>query len=189
MAQGAQETDEGLIRRIEAGDQAAMRVLYARHAKRVFHYLMRFTRDSAAAEDLTNDVFIDVWKGGNRFEGRSQASTWLLAIARYKALSARRRQRETVDSETVLENWEAPGDTPEVTAQKADKGRRLRECIEQLSQEHREVINLVYYQEKSVKEISEITGAAEATVKTRMFYARKNLSALMAQAGLDRGWP
>jgi RNA polymerase sigma-70 factor (ECF subfamily) len=130
-----------------------------------------------------------LWKGGSTFEGRAQVSTWLLAIARYKAFSALRRRKKTVDSDAALENWEEPGDTPEVAAQKTDKGKRLRACIEQLSTEHREVIDLIYYQEKSVREISDIVGIPEATVKTRMFYARKNLSALMAQAGLDRGWP
>ena len=177
--QGAQETDTVLLSRIGAGDRAAMQALYARHAKRLYHYLLRLTRDGPTAEDLVNDVFIDLWKGGSTFEGRAQVSTWLLAIARKK----------TVDSDAALENWEEPGDTPEVAAQKTDKGKRLRACIEQLSAEHREVIDPIYYQEKSVREISDIVGIPEATVKTRMFYARKNLSALMAQAGLDRGWP
>ncbi|MEQ8295026.1 MAG: sigma-70 family RNA polymerase sigma factor [Nitratireductor sp.] len=187
--QGAQETDTVLLSRIGAGDRAAMQALYARHAKRLYHYLLRLTRDGPTAEDLVNDVFIDLWKGGSKFEGRAQVSTWLLAIARYKALSALRRRKKTVDSDAALENWEEPGDSPEVAAQKTDKGKRLRACIEQLSAEHREVIDLIYYQEKSIREISDIVGIPEATVKTRMFYARKNLSALMAQAGLDRGWP
>jgi RNA polymerase sigma-70 factor (ECF subfamily) len=58
-----------------------------------------------------------------------------------------------------------------------------------LSPEHREVLDLVYYHDKSIAEVSEILGVAENTVKTRMFYARKKLSSLMAEAGVDRGWP
>jgi RNA polymerase sigma-70 factor (ECF subfamily) len=76
-----------------------------------------------------------------------------------------------------------------VSLQKKDKSELLRDCLEQLSQEHREVIDLVYYHEKSVEEVAEIVGIPEATVKTRMFYARKKLSELLKAAGLDRGWP
>jgi len=84
---------------------------------------------------------------------------------------------------------EDASDTPEVSLQKKDKGAVLRNCLEQLSREHREVIDLVYYHEKSVEEVAEIVGIPEATVKTRMFYARKKLSELLKAAGLDRGWP
>ena len=73
--------------------------------------------------------------------------------------------------------------------QKKDKSGLLRKCLEQLSREHREVIDLVYYHEKSIEEVAEIVGIPEATVKTRMFYARKKLSELLKAAGLDRGWP
>jgi len=84
---------------------------------------------------------------------------------------------------------EDASDTPEVSLQKKDKSGLLRKCLEQLSREHREVIDLVYYHEKSIEEVAEIVGIPEATVKTRMFYARKKLSELLKAAGLDRGWP
>jgi len=77
------------IGRIAAGDRVAMRVLYARHHLRVYRFLLRIVNDAAAAEDLTSDAFLDVWKNAGRFEGRSQVSTWILSIARYKALAAR----------------------------------------------------------------------------------------------------
>ena len=116
-------------------------------------------------------------------------STWLLAIARYKALSAlRRRPDEALDEEAVAA-IEDPADDPEVAIQKKDKGAVLRECLTKLSAEHREIIDLVYYHEKSVEEVAEIVGIPENTVKTRMFYARKRLSELLKAAGIDRGWP
>ena len=65
----------------------------------------------------------------------------------------------------------------------------MRQCLTALSAEHREVIDLVYYHEKSVKEVAEIVGIPEATVKTRMFYARKKLSELLQEQGVERGWP
>ena len=69
------------------------------------------------------------------------------------------------------------------------KGAVLREFLTKLSVEHREVIDLVYYHEKSVEEVAEIVGIPEATVKTRMFYARKKLSELLKERGVERGWP
>jgi RNA polymerase sigma-70 factor (ECF subfamily) len=65
----------------------------------------------------------------------------------------------------------------------------LREALGKLSNEHREVVDLVYYHEKSVEEVAEIVGIPEATVKTRMFYARKKLSEILKEQGIDRGWP
>jgi RNA polymerase sigma-70 factor, ECF subfamily len=113
----------------------------------------------------------------------------LLAIARFKALSAlRRKPDEELDEETA-EAIEDLSDDPEVTAQKKDKGEILRKCLTALSPEHREIIDLVYYHEKSVEEVASIVGIPEATVKTRMFYARKKLSELLKAAGVDRGWP
>ena len=70
-----------------------------------------------------------------------------------------------------------------------DKGAVLRQCLSALSTEHREIIDLVYYHEKSVEEVAGIVGIPEATVKTRMFYARKKLSELLKERGIDRGWP
>ena len=69
------------------------------------------------------------------------------------------------------------------------KSSALRQCLAKLSADHREIIDLVYYHEKSVEEVAEIVGIPEATVKTRMFYARKKLSELLKEQGIDRGWP
>src|SRR5262249_34683609 len=85
-------SNERLVERIAAGDRRAMQVLYARHHLRVYRFVLRLVNDAAAAEDVTSDVFLEVWKHAGRFEGRSQASTWLLSIARYKALAALRHR-------------------------------------------------------------------------------------------------
>lgn len=182
-------TDEDLIARIATGDRLAMQVLYARHHVRVFRFVLRFVRNEATAEDLISDVFLDVWRQANRFEGRSAVSTWLMSIARFKALSTlRKRPEEELDEERAAA-IEDHSDDPEVLVQKRDKGNALRQCLTALSPEHREVIDLVYYHEKSVEEVAAIVGIPEATVKTRMFYARKRLSELLKAAGVDRGWP
>jgi RNA polymerase sigma-70 factor (ECF subfamily) len=182
-------SDEILIGRIAQGDRLAMEVLFARHQVRVYRFLLRFVGNTAAAEDLIGDVFLDVWRQANRFEGRSAVSTWLLAIARFKALSSMRRRPEEELDEDTAGAIEDTSDNPEVSVQKKDKSTALRKCLEALSPEHREVIDLVYYHEKSVEEVAQIVGIPEATVKTRMFYARRKLAELLKMAGIDRGWP
>jgi RNA polymerase sigma-70 factor (ECF subfamily) len=166
-----------------------MQVLFARHHVRVYRFVLRLVRDESVAEDLISEVFLDVWRQAGRFEGRSQVSTWLLAIARFKALSAlRRRPDEELDDEAA-EAIEDPSDDPEVALDKKDKSAAIRKCLEKLSAEHREIIDLVYYHEKSVEEVAQIVGIPENTVKTRMFYARKRLAELLKAAGIERGWP
>jgi RNA polymerase sigma-70 factor (ECF subfamily) len=184
-----QETsDEALVLSIATGDKQALQVLYGRHNVRVFRFVLRFLNDESSAEDLVSEVFFDVWRQANRFEARSQVSTWLLAIARNKALSAlRRRSTEELDDE-VAEFIEDPADNPEVTMQKKQRSSILAECLTQLSAAHREIIDLVYYHEKSIDEVAEIIGVPQNTVKTRMFYARKRIAELMNGKGLDRAF-
>ena len=181
--------DEVLIGRIARGDRLAMQVLFARHHVRVYRFVLRLVRDESTAEDLISEVFLDVWRQAGRFEGRSAVSTWLLAIARFKALSAlRRRPDEELDDETAAA-IEDPSDSPETALEKKDKSAIIRKCLTGLSAEHREIIDLVYYHEKSVEEVALIVGIPENTVKTRMFYARKRLAELLKAEGIERGWP
>lgn len=182
-------SDEVLIGRIAGGDRLAMQVLFARHHVKVYRFVLRLVRNEAAAEDLISEVFFDVWRQAGKFEGRSAVSTWLLSIARFKALSALRRRGEAELDDETASAIEDQSDDPEVTLAKKDKGAALRQCLSGLSAEHREIIDLVYYHEKSVAEVAGIVGIPEATVKTRMFYARKKLSELLKERGIDRGWP
>ena len=182
-------SDEVLIARIAGGDRLAMQVLFARHHVRVFRFVLRLVRNEATAEDLISEVFLDVWRQAGKFEGRSAVSTWMLSIARFKALSALRRKPEQELDEETAEQIEDHADNPETALAKKDKAAVLREALSKLSNEHREVVDLVYYHEKSVEEVAEIVGIPEATVKTRMFYARKKLSEILKEQGIDRGWP
>jgi len=178
--------DDVLIKQIAGGNKLAMRALFARHQVRVYRFVLRIVRDGSLAEDVVSEVFIDAWQHAGRFEGRSTVSTWLLGIARHKALTAaNRRSTESIDSEAAM-NVVDPAATPEAALGQKDTGTVIRGCIAALSPEHAEIIDLVYYQEKSIKEIVEILDIPENTVKTRMFYARKRLAALVAAEGIDR---
>ena len=169
-------SDEVLIRRIADGDQLAMRTLFARYRVAIYRWLLRLVSDEALAEDLLSDVFLDVWRKAASFEARSSVSTWLLAIARYKALSARRSQPHAELNDELASTVADPADDPELVLQKKDRAELLRQSLAKLSREHGEVIDLVYYHGKSVKEVAETIGINEAT------YARKKLAQLVAMA-------
>src|SRR3989475_4714095 len=111
-------SDEMLIRRIAEGDQLAMRTLFGRHRVPLYRWLLRLVGDDALAEDLLSDVFLDVWRQAAAFEARSSVSTWLLAIARYKALSARRRRPDGDVDAKIASRMADPADDPEVVLQK-----------------------------------------------------------------------
>lgn len=185
---GKATSDETLMSLIAAHDKDAMRVLFARHNVRVFRFLLRIVGNDATAEEIVTEVFLDVWRNAGRFEGRSQVATWILGIARFKALSAlRRRTLEEIDDE-VVEAIEDTADTPEAAFQKSERGAILQDCLKQLSSAHREVVDLIYYHEQSIEEVARITGVPENTVKTRVFHARKKIAELMAARGLDRAY-
>jgi RNA polymerase sigma-70 factor, ECF subfamily len=173
---GAASSDNILIARIASGDRLAMQTLFARHRVSVYRWVVRIVRDEALAEDLLSEVFLDVWRQAAKFESRASVSTWLLAIARYKALSAQRRRADVELDEEVVATIAHPADDPERALQKKDQGELIRRALAKLSPEHSEIIDLVYYHGKSVKEVAEVVDIPEATVKTRMFYARKNLA-------------
>jgi RNA polymerase sigma-70 factor (ECF subfamily) len=171
-----------LIGRIAGGDELAMRTLFARHRVPLYRWLLRIVRDETLAEDLLSDVFLDVWRQAASFKGRASVSTWLLAIARYKALSARRACIDAELDARIASTIADPAENPEAALQKKNRGELLRNSLANLSLEHGEVIDLVYYHGKSVKEVADIVGVAEATVKTRMFYARRKLAELVGTA-------
>ena len=178
-------SDEMLLESIADGNRTAMHTLYARHNVRVYRFILRIVRDTTMAEDLVSQVFLDVWRTANQFEGRSQVSTWLLSIARFKALTSLRQRRfEDIDQEDVREIADE-ADTPEASLDRATTSAILRACVAKLSPAHREIINLVYYHEKSVEEVGAIIGNPQSTVKTRMFYARKQLADLLKGCGVD----
>jgi RNA polymerase sigma-70 factor (ECF subfamily) len=174
--------DESLIQRIADGDQLAMRTLFARHRVPLYRFVLRIVRNASLAEDVLSDVFFDVWRQASQFEARSAVSTWLLAIARFKALSALRRRTDAELDDETASTIADPADDPEVVLQKKNTGEMLRRSLASLSPEQGAVIDLVYYHGKSVSEVADIVGIPEATVKTRMFYARKRLAELVKAA-------
>jgi RNA polymerase sigma-70 factor, ECF subfamily len=172
-------TDEALIRRIAQHDKTAMRQLFGRYQVRLYRFILRLLRDEALAEDVVNEVFLHVWGNAERFEGRSTVSTWLFAIARNSTITALRQRKDVnLDAAIAPPVWQSVDD-PEAILDRADKSKMIRTCLNRLSGKHAQILDLVYYHERSVGEVAEILSIPQATVKTRMFYARKKLAELI----------
>src|SRR3974377_1167806 len=106
-----------------------MQVLFARHHVRVYRFVLRLVGNPTVAEDLISEVFLDVWRQADRFEGRSAVSTWMLAIARFKALSSlRKRPDEELDDEAALE-IEDGADDQETRLPKKDRSAAIRTVL------------------------------------------------------------
>lgn len=186
---GRAADEASLIGRIAARDMTALRALLACHQVRVFRYILRLVRNAAVAEELTNEVFLEVWRNAGNFEETGSAASWILSIARHRAVSSLRKRCEEGWDQDAADALHDTADNPEVAAQKADKGAIMRRCLDALSPEHKSIIDLVYYHDMSISEAREVLQIPENTVKTRMFHARKRLSELLKEAGIDRGWP
>jgi RNA polymerase sigma-70 factor, ECF subfamily len=176
--------DDALIERIAEGDEASMRVLYTRHNVRVYRFALRLVGNDATAEEVTSEVFLDVWRQAASFERRSQVTTWLLAVTRHKALQVlRRRSTEPLDDDACASIADG-SDDPETAIGKNQTQAILFKCLSKLSRAHREVIDLVYYHHKTIDEVADIVGLERSTVKTRMFYARKRLADMLGAQGI-----
>lgn len=181
-----QPSDGALIEAIAQGEKGAMQVLYARHNVRVYRFIVGLARDESLAEDLVSEVFLEVWRKAGQFEARSKVSTWLLAIARYKTYTAFERRTDAQLDEHFAATIEDPTDGPGSILDRKDRSAMLAHCLTRLSPAHREILDLVYYHDKSIEEVAQIIGIPVATVKTRMHYARKRMAEFLHQTGIDR---
>jgi RNA polymerase sigma-70 factor, ECF subfamily len=182
------EGDVVLMERVATADRGAMHILFSRHHLAVYRFVLQRVQDRMLAEDVTSEVFLDVWRHADRFEGRSAVLTWILAIARHKTLAARAKFRLRFDPGAAASGHAADElhvCDVEVPLQVRDRQVVLRKCMTRLSAEHREVIDLVYYQEQSLESVATILGIPRGTAKTRVFYARKRLADELKKSGVD----
>ena len=167
-----------LLERIGRQDEAAFRELYKAFSRKVFAYVLNMVNDHGRAEEILVDTMYEVWRAPTRFHGGSQFSTWLIGIARNKALMAYRSRRSDElhdDLDDIAET--APADTPDGFAELAAKQRSsgVKACMAKLSDEHRECMHLVFFEGLSLAEVAAVQGCPENTVKTRLFHARQKI--------------
>jgi RNA polymerase sigma-70 factor (ECF subfamily) len=162
--------EEELLRRIAQGDQAALERLYSDYYPRLARFVLRVTRDVELAREIINDVFMVIWRSAAQFRGESTVSTWILGITYRRALKSARRYRAA-----PVPPAEADPPCDEVHFRYLD----LDSSLARLSREQRATVELAYYFGYSYKEIAEIMGCPENTVKTRVFHARRTLKSLL----------
>lgn len=183
----AMPADEALLAKVAAKDRAAFEMLYRRYYRRLFHFVLKVVRVDQIAEETVDDVMFAVWTSAGAFAGRSSVSTWLFGIAYRQALKSvtrDRRHRSVAVEDQQLAQTPDPDRAvdPEAVAQDADVSALVQRGLDGLSEQHRTVVELTALGH-SYAEISEVTGCCANTVKTRMFYARRQLKRFVAQQG------
>jgi RNA polymerase sigma-70 factor, ECF subfamily len=172
--------DDVLLARINAGDGAAMKLLYERHSDALHRFIRARLRDPFEAADVMQDVFLEIWRAAGRFEHRSAPRTWLFGIARRKAADRARREPWLVQAEVDAEMPdEAPG--PEALAEAATDAARLRACIERLSDSHRSAISRAFFEGMIYLDIAALEGVPVSTIKTRILHAKRLLQHYLTQ--------
>ena len=174
------ERDEHLLAGVARGDRRSFERLYADYAPRVFRFAFRLSRDQGKAEEVTNDVMLEVWKSAASYQRRSAPSTWIFGIARHRTLNALRGRTLYIGGSEEAADVADGAPSPEARIDGGRIGERLQAALAQLSPEHREGIELTFVEGVSYREIAEIAHCPENTVKTRMFYAKKKLAPLLA---------
>ena len=164
-----------LIRRIAGGDEAAMKALYEAYAPSITHFVRGWLRDPSHASDIVHETMLVVWRKASNFEFRSNAKTWIFAIAKNKALENNRSGSRLDVREEVIPEDAANEDSPHDALGLLQDAEQVRDCIAKLSDAHRRAIHLSFYEDLSYAEIAEIEACPLGTVKTRIMHAKKLL--------------
>jgi RNA polymerase sigma factor (sigma-70 family) len=168
-----------LIGRIARKELRAFEELYRVYYQRLTRFLINVLRRSQLVEEVLNDTMLVVWRNPEKYNGRSKVSTWIFAIAYRKALKALKRRDEPVEDRGA-EARPSPEAGPEQQLERRQVQEALFNAINELSPDHRTVVDLTYFHELGYREIAEIMGCPVDTVKTRMFHARRRLRLALA---------
>jgi len=176
------KTDTLLLKKISEGDRAAFTTLYISYQPRLIKFCSRILKnDVALAADIADEALIEVWRSAGSFSGKSQPSTWIHSIARFRLIGYLRKNKELLqDESSEWLNFEDDSLLPDEQIAVSERDEEIKSKIGKLSKKHREVIELVYFRELSIKDIAAMLGISENTVKTRMFYARNHLKGILS---------
>jgi RNA polymerase sigma-70 factor, ECF subfamily len=180
-------SDLDLIATTASGGTAAFERLYERYERRVYNYVRTFLRQPALAEEVVIDTMLAVWHGARGFSRSSRVSTWILGIARHKALDAVRSAVRSGGNVPLDETAEL-ADEAEGLADAADhqfRSAAVRRALARLSQDHQEVLRLAFFEELPYEEIALLLEIPDNTVKTRVFYAKQQLRRQLEGSDLE----
>jgi RNA polymerase sigma-70 factor (ECF subfamily) len=193
---GESLTDEVLMQRYQGGDRSVFGELVRRHKTPVYNFILRQVRTPSAAEDLTQDVFVRVVQNATEFRHSSRFSTWIYTIARNIAIDHLRkmslRRHPSLDQPSKSDEDDAPtlGERtkdahPSATVDRAvistELGFRIRNAVEELPDDQREVFLLREVGNVPFKDIADMIGVSENTIKSRMRYALERLQKALAE--------
>lgn len=160
------EADGVLLERVRAGDESAMVTLFDRYSRVVYSVSLRVLRDTASAEDVLQEIFMQVWRNPNSFLGtRGSLAGWLAVVARNRSIDTLRRRRPTDQVEEVV--LASPFNLAE-EAERNTMMERARAAIVHLPPEQRKTLEMAFFDGLTHTEIAEITGDPLGTVKTRI---------------------
>jgi RNA polymerase sigma-70 factor (ECF subfamily) len=174
----AERFEASLLASVVAGGRADFEVLYRLYHPRLSRFLAHLVQQPDALDAVLNDTMMVVWQRAAEFDDRSKLSTWIYGIAYRKAMLALGRQ----DLPVAGGVRDAPADPAPSAAQPSglDALRaRLRCALDELSLEHRTVVELCFFHDMAYAEIAQVMGCPPETVKTRMFHARRRLRLLL----------
>jgi RNA polymerase sigma-70 factor (ECF subfamily) len=167
-----------LVARIRAGDQQAMSELYDRYAKVVYAVGLRVLQDAAGAEDVLQDVFLQLWRNPDAFDAsRGSLAAWLTVISRHKAIDRLRKRRPETDIEDCVI---ASGPDLRDETERTLVIEKVRAVLEQMNPDQRKVLELAFFQGLTHTEIAEKTGEPLGTIKTRIRTGLQQLRAKFA---------
>lgn len=172
-----------LIGQIANGDRSAMASFYVALERQLYQFIRSRLNDPFRSQDILQEVFLDVWRGAGRFEGRSSVRSWVYGIAWRKVIDVHRANKRLSFSDDLPEQEdESPTAFSQIGEQQ--EAHSLRSCLGGLKEDHRTVIDLAFYRDLSYREIAEVLGIPEGTVKTRVFHAKQLLQHCLVQSGI-----
>ncbi|MEI7833159.1 MAG: sigma-70 family RNA polymerase sigma factor [bacterium] len=182
------EQSDALLVRIAAGDAEAFAALLAQYGALIERHLLGMVRDANTAADLTQETFLRVWLHAEQWDGRGNCKGWLLRIATNLTLnhlrSVRRRHElpleltADADDETYAPGWlvdEVTGN-PQAWLEARERQALLHQLVQELPEEKRDVLRLVYTEDMDIRQAAETLGIPEGTIKSRLHHARKYLA-------------
>lgn len=176
------DPDAALVERAQAGDRAAFEELYRKYVRRVFNLVYRTVSDPSVTEDVTQEVFLQVYRNLPSFRGTSKFYTWLFRVAFNVALVHARRVGLQRARQLPFEDWHpstAPHTRPDQAAEAREELSRVERALADLAPAHRSILVLGAIQEHSYREISRILGISVIAVKGRLHRAREALHAAL----------
>jgi RNA polymerase sigma-70 factor (ECF subfamily) len=174
--------DSQLLKELSQGDEGALAVLYSRYGSKLYGYALRILGDPVRAEDVLQDSLVAIWQEAKRFRGEGRVVAWMFGIVHNKAMRTFREKKNAPLDESAqgLETMEAQVDEKIISR---ERKAILRSGLEALSVEHRTVLELVFYQEMTMKEISQICQIPVGTVKSRLNHAKAALKGILSRQG------